>query len=271
MTKNFYYDDVKLIKKPLRKRLKRVLIFFVFFIFCVGIVFASYLLSSALTVGNISNVLVYGGKDIEVKKRDMYAVSMGNYTSRSEAEGVALGLTIQGGGGYIWREDDNYYVLGSVYSDSNSASAVAENLASSKYQVSVLKITMPKVALNFDNKENKSVSVIRDAIDFFEKTYLKIYDYAIMFDKSEINNLAISSYLSEMRGQVKVYISSIQSLISVDDGGLQEIQNGLIKFDELLDQAIIKTIDNSSTSSYLKYTLCSLTQIEYDMRVSLAG
>lgn len=271
MTNFFYYDDVKIIKKPLKKRLKRILIFLIFCVFCVGIVCMSYFLSNALAVGNISNVLVYGGKNIEIKKRDMYAISMGEYSERSKAEGVALGLTIQGGGGYIWEQEGKCYVLGFMYSDSASASTVAENLASSKYQISVLKITMPKVTLNFDDKENKSVNTIRDAIEFFEKTYLKIYDYAIMFDKSEINNLAISSYLSELRGQAKVYISSIQSLISVGDDSLQEIQNGLIKLDELLDQAIIKTIDNSSTSSYLKYTLCSITQIEYNVREKLAS
>ncbi len=271
MTKIFYYDDVKIIKKPLKKRLKQFLIFFIFCVFCVGIVFTSYFLSNALTVGNISNVLVYGGKDIEINKREMFAVSMGEYAGRSEAESVALGLTIQGGGGYIWEKEGKCYVLGSVYSDSTSASTVAENLATSKYQISVLKITMPKVFLSFDDKENKAVSTIRDAIGFFEQSYSRIYEYAIMFDKSEINNLAISSYLSELRGQVKVYISSIQSLIGTKDDDLQEIQNGLIRLDELLDQAIIKTIDNSSTSSYLKYTLCSITQIEYDVREKIAG
>lgn len=269
MTNFFYYDDVKMVKKPFKKRLKGFLKFFIFCVIVVGIVLSSLFLSKSLAVGNISNVLVYGGTDIKIDKRDMFAISMGKYNNRSEAEGVALGLAIQGGGGYIWENDGEYLVLGSVYSSSDLANSVLTNLSSSKYSISIFKITMPKVSLSFENKENKSVGTIKDAIEHFENVYSKIYDYSIMFDKSEINNLAISSYLSQMRGQTKVYISSVQGLISFGDEALQEIQNGLIKLDELLDQAIIKTIDNSSTSSYLKYTLCSIVDIEYKMRANL--
>lgn len=269
MTNFFYYDDVKMIKKPFKKRIKAILKFFIFCGILIVIVFSSLFLSKTLAVGNISNVLVYGGTDIKIDKRDMYAISMGKYLVRSEAEGVALGLTIQGGGGYIWGNGDEYLVLGSVYDSSDSANSVLSNLSSSNYSISVFKITMPKVALSFEEKENKAVSIIKDAIEHFEDVYSNLYDYSIMFDKSEINNLAISSYLSQMRGQTKVYISSVQSLISVGDDSLQEIQNGLIKLDELLDQAIIKTIDNSSTSSYLKYAMCSIVDIEYTMRTNL--
>lgn len=269
MTKNFYYDDVKVIKKPFLKRIKPKIIFFIFLIFCGGIVTLGMFLSKSLAVGNISTIFVYGGTQIKCEEKEMYAISMGKYNKIADAEKVALGATVQGAGGYIWKEDDYYFVLGSVYADSDSADSVAKNLSGTNYDISVLKISMPKVSLNFDDLDNKSVSVLRDAICFFEKCYSKVYDYAIAFDKSEANNLGISSSLSGIRGDVKVYISTIQGL----NGGnskIQEVINGLIRLDELLDQAIIKTIDNSSTSSYLKYTLCGIANIELNMRNALA-
>lgn len=270
MTKIFYYDDVKVIKKPLSKRIKPFLIFFVFVVFCGGICFLGMHLSRSLAVGNISTIFVYGGTNIKCDKKEMYAVAMGKYEKVSDAEKVALGATIQGAGGYLWKDDDYYYVLGSVYADSESADSVAKNLSGTNYDISVLKISMPKVALSFDDLEPKSVSTIRDAIEFFDTCYQKIYDYTISFDKSEANNLGVSSSLSELRGDLKVYISTIQSINSSGNAKIQEVINGLIRLDELLDQAIIKTIDNSSTSSYLKYTLCSIVNIELGMRNALA-
>lgn len=269
MSKNFYYDDVKVIKKPLLKRIKPILIFFIFVVFCGGICFMGMYLSRSLTVGNISTLLVYGGTNIKCDKKEMYAVAMGKYEKLSDAEKVALGATIQGAGGYIWEENGEYYVLGSAYADSESADSVAKNLSGTNYDISVLKVSMPKLTLEFDDFEPKSVKTISDGIDFFCECYQKVYDHAIAFDKSEANNLGVSSSLSELRGDLKVYISSIQGINSKGNTQIQEIINGLIRLDELLDQAIIKTIDNSSTSSYLKYTLCSIVNIELKMRNAL--
>ena len=40
--------------------------------------------------------------------------------------------------------------------------------------------------LNFDEYENKDVSEIKNAIDFFDTVYADIYNYSIKFDKNEI-------------------------------------------------------------------------------------
>lgn len=269
MTKNFYYDDVKVLKKPFSKRIKPIIIFFIFLIFCGGIVFCGMFLSKSLAVGNISTLFVYGGTNIKCDEKNMYALSMGRYDSFEDARRVALGTTIQGAGGYVLEDNGKFYVLGAMYADSDSANSVAKNLSTTNYDISVLKITLPKVNLNFDDLDNKSVNVIRDAIGYFEKCYSQVYSFVISFDKSEANNLGISSSLSEIRGDVKVYISTLQGLNSGGNSKIQEVINGLIRLDELLDQAIIKTIDNSSTSSYLKYTLCDIVNIELEMKKAL--
>lgn len=270
MSENFYYDDVKVIKKPIRKRIKRLLIFFIIFLSLGGIVVSAMYISKSLTVSNITSIFVYGGTDIKLKERQMYAVSVGSYDTREEADKVAIGATIQGAGGLLWEEGNKYYVLGSIYSDLSSAEKVVENLKDTKYSVSILSINLPKVNLSFDEYENKQVAIISDAINYFETVYSSIYGYSISFDRGEMNNLAISTMLSSIRGEVKGYISNLQSILSMPNAKVQEVQKSLIKLDELLDQAIIKTIDNSSTAAYLKYSLCAVIGLEYDMRQNLA-
>lgn len=270
MSRDFYYDDIKIIKKPLKQRVKSSLKIFLIFLFLVGIIVSSLYISKALTDSNLSSVFVYGGRDIKIDSREMYAITLGKYSTREEADRVALGATIQGAGGYVWQNKDDYYVLGNIYNNNDSALLVKGNLKDTNYSVDILKISMPKIKLNFDEMENKSVAGVRDSINYFYECYDKLYNYCILFDKSEMNNLAISSYISQMRGEVKVCISEMQGLINTTDySNLQVVQSGLIKLDELLDQAIIKTIDNSSTSSYLKYAICLCVNIEYSMRQNL--
>ena len=270
MTQNFYYEDVKLIKKPFKKRIKKYLIFLIIFVLMGGIVFSAFWISNTLAVSNISTILVYGGKDIKLNSREVFAVSLGSYDTQEEADKVAIGSTIQGGAGYVWKDNEMYYVLGSIYSTYELAEKVINNLQGTKYNLSILKINLNKVNITFDEYDNKQVDSIATAINGFKGVYDKVYNYSISYDKGEMNNLAISTYLSTIRGEIKGYISTMQSILSMPNAKVQEVQKALIKLDELLDQAIIKTIDNSSTASYLKYSICSVVAIEYDLRQKLS-
>lgn len=263
MPKDYYYDDVKIIKKPFKKRLKNILKIFIIAIFCIGILLSSMYLSKALSVSNISVALVYGDKNIKIKKSSLYAVSLGRYDTYDEAEKVALGSTIQGASGYIW-QDDQYIVIGNIYQTESDASAVLENLKTSNYNTSIFQINFDAVTLSFDNLENKQVDSIRKAIDFMNQVYFNLYNYSISFDKGESNNFAISSYISNLRGEGKVHISSLQNLINLGADKIEYIKEALIQIDILLDTLILKTIDNSATNYSLKYGIASVTRIKYD-------
>ena len=137
-----------------------------------------------------------------------------------------------------------------------------KNLSSSKYDVEILEVTFPKLNMSFD-LENKDVQKLREAVEFIDVTYDTLYNYSIKFDKGEINNFAISSGISSLRGDCKVQISSVQNLISSKPETLQKLINCLTKIDEILNSAILKTIDNSATNYSLKNAIVSVIFEKY--------
>ena len=244
MSKISYYDDVKIIKKSLKKRLKSFLIFFLVIITIVGCFFVSTYFSDALTVGNIASFIIYGGSDVKIDKKTYYAVTLGAFDYKDEAEAVALGSAIQGASGYVW-ENDKYYVIGNIYFTIEEAQKVVENLKDTNYSISVLNIDFSNINLSFDNYENSDVKKIRDAIVIFDTIYTSFYNDSIKFDKGEINNVVVSSNSSNLRSEVRVLISAMQSLLKTPNDDIQTIQNGLIKLDELLNQTTLATIENN--------------------------
>lgn len=265
MPKLEYYSDVKVIKKPVKKRIKSIFKIFIFFLI-LGVSFlgAKYL-SKAITVGNLGALIVYGDTKIKTSETNMYAVTMGEYLEKNEAEKVALGVSVQGAGGFVWEKDNKYYVVGNVYSNKEDAQKVSENLVETKYNINILEINFPKLNLDFSMYENEDMSVINDAVNIFDDVYELIYDYSIKFDKKEISHLAVSSGISNIRGEVKGIIVNVQNLINKSSSKLKHIQNSLVKIDEVLDQAIIKTIDNTSTSYSLKYSITNVVKIKHDL------
>ena len=264
MPKISYYDDVKVVKKPLRKGVFSKLKIFLFFVLVIGCFWGAKHFSRALTVGNISNLIVFGDTKVKIKKSSLYAVTLGYYESQSEAEGVALGANIQGAGGYVW-EDNGYYVIGNIYSSESDAQRVVDNLKDTKYNVGIKEIIMPELKLNFDMYDNSDMDVINKSLNIFDDVYRNLYDYSIKFDKGEISHLAVSSHVSEVRGNVKALIIEVQNLINKNSSSLNKVQTALVKLDEILDQTIIKTIDNSSTNYSLKYAISVVARIKYDL------
>ena len=114
MSKNVFYDDVKIIKRPAKKRLKSFLIFFTIIIVFAVTILASIGLSNAITVGNISSYLIFGDSKFTISASEMYAITLGSYDNLGDAEKVAYGSMVQGASGYIW-ESDKFYVIGNIY------------------------------------------------------------------------------------------------------------------------------------------------------------
>lgn len=269
MPKINYYEDVKVLKKPLKQRLKSILIFCLILITIMGCFGIAFFLSEALTVGNLGAFVVYGDTKLKVDKSIMYAVTLGEYANKEEAEKVALGATIQGASGYVW-EDNKYYVIGNIYSSYDDAMKVMENLKESKYNTAIKEIVFPKLAIDFEMYENSDMEVVKNSLKIIDDIYKLLYDYSIKYDKGDVSHLAVSSGLSSCRGEVKSMIVKVQNLLNKEMSSLSKIQLALIKCDEILDQTILKAIDNSSTNYSIKYAIACVVRIKYELYLELA-
>jgi hypothetical protein len=197
----------------------------------------------------------------------MYAVTMGSYDTFEESEKVVLALMVQCGSGFVWK-DVKYYVIGSIYNDKSSAESVMSNLNESNYALQIFEIKFPAINIQFDNYENKDVKEIEKAFELMDIIIEEFYNYSIKFDKSEMNTFAVSSAISELRGEVKSTISSLQNILSKDNGKLQIIQSYFIKLDGMLDSAILQTIE-CSNNYLLKNINSQIIRLKYDLYNSL--
>ena len=267
MPKNIYYDDIKIIKKPFKSRIKLIFKIFMFCLTIIGCFFSAKYFSKALTIGNVTSFILYGDTILKIPKKSMYAVTMGSYDTFDGGESVGLGLMTQGGSGFVW-EDNKYYVIGSIYNDKQSAESVMNNLNESNYTLQMLEIKFPAINIRFEDYENKDVKEIENAFKLIDMIINEIYTYSIKFDKSEMNNFAVSSAISGLRGEVKSTISTLQNILSKDNEKLRIIQSYYIKLDGLLDSAILQTIE-CSNNYLLKNINSQIIRLKFDLYNSL--
>lgn len=266
MPKNLFYEDVKVLKKPFKRRLKTIFAFFLFALMFGGVLFCSVYLSKALSVGNISQAIVFGGSDISIKDHSYYMVALGRYDDLNEAQEVALGSTLRGASGFVWKDNNSYLVVGNIYSSLQDAENVKKNIGNELYKTEIFEIKFPKIKFNFEDLENSDVKKIRIGLENIDKIYQTLYDYSIKFDSKDMNNFAVCNGISMLRGELKSNIINIQSIQKNSfSSQLQEIINSLTKIDELLDSALLIIIDNSATNYTLKNSIACVVENKYNL------
>ena len=127
----------------IKKRKGGRFFFFLLTILCVGLsVVVSHFFASIITTST-GGTPVAGGNS---SNYTLYAISLGGYSSKSQAEDNAITARKQNAGGYIFKQDITYHVLASIYEKKNDAESVLKNLTTS-FEPQIVEIKIDKVDL----------------------------------------------------------------------------------------------------------------------------
>ena len=264
-----YLPDIKVIKKPLTTLKKWCVILLVIVVVCGVYILADYC-SGALTMSNIV-VSLSGGDKVSRDKHSLYAVVMGTYDTYSEAERVGLGLQVQGAGGFVWQVSNKYLVVGSIYKDKDAADKVIENLKDSKYTTSVYEIKYPKISMHIKGMGGEDRDMIVSILDYIDRVYSEVYTYSLEYDSANITNLQISSYINTMLSESKVYVSALQEMSTrVGDKYIGILRDTMIAIETGLDAGMYRTLTDSGVNYYLKYLLCDIVHMSYEMYMDIS-
>ena len=155
--------------------------FFVLTIACVGLcVLVSHFFASVITTGsvNFSNF-----SPIAKSSYNFYAVSLGAYATKTQAEEYATTCRAKNAAGFVWKKNGKYYVLASVYAKKNDADSVVSNLTTASFTPEIVEISIEKS--NFSKASNNNLK--KEYANFIENyidIYTKLYDISVSLDTS---------------------------------------------------------------------------------------
>ena len=262
------YSDTRLIKRKNKGRFKGFLIFVFCVICCVFVFVLAGGLGNVLKVGSFS-FLFKNNNDV-VAEHSYYAVVMGEYETHSEAQAVASGVAVMGAGAYVWQTENKFLVVGNVYENKSDAEQVLKNIGGSGYNAFVKEIKFNKISLETSVLNQEQTQVVFSAVKFVDDVFLKCYDYAVKFDKSEIVSTVVSSELNTLKGSVRVWEGKLDVINSyaVTNLGLL-IKNALVAIELELDAAVLKVINGTSVNKDLKYLTTSVAIAKFNMYNSI--
>ncbi len=251
---NKYASGVKLIK---RKRKIKYL--------AIGLV----VVALVLTLGEVlASLIRYGSISIfasgKVKAFSVYALSMGEYSTKDDADKASASVTLRGAGGYVWTKGDKYYVLASIYPTQADANSVAQGIT--EYNCQVIEIKFNSVHLNLDKLDNSGQKKVKESLTYLRALYGSLYDNVLKLDTKEITNIACSNNINYYKSQCKSTVVELMQLNANNEYSvIAKIINTYIAIIDSLDSCMNKLLQTGSVSYVAKYMLCEVTLLSHSL------
>ena len=258
-----YYLETNNFKRKNSTNFKRFLsVFFVMILF-LGLVLSASLVTNVLKVNGLNLGLNLSKSNKNTLK--YYLLSLGSYDTFGEAESVSITATLLGASGYIWEQDNKYFVLGSVYATNENAKSVQNNFDNTEYKTEVLpvKISFTKVLNEKFSKEQKEK--ITDTIAFLKRVCDSLIENSIKLDKKEISYIIASNNLNNLKSDLVEYKNNFEYFFDDKIESIINFKTAILKIESLLDKTVNSLIQNDSVNYNIKNCLCGVVRYCYEI------
>lgn len=209
--------------------------------------------SSLITVGGFS----FAGENLSFQKMITYAVCTSNHPTKLAASELSETTKIQGGAGYIYMNENSYYIIASIYDNSADAEKVLKNILSDKPNASIQQINIPaiNIASNLSSQEKNTIS---DSIVVFKNSYKKLYDISVSLDTGLITEVNARLSINELASQITTIYGNFNTIFN--NSLNTELMLIKLKLEDLIN-ILQKLIDNTERfpfTSQIKETYCKI-------------
>lgn len=214
-----------------------------------------YLISTAVVSSNLFQYAL----SVEVEEQTLYAISMAKSETKSDITQNCESLQMQNGAGFVYEEDKQFYLLASVYENSNDAEKVKNNLKANNESVEVVKLKMTKTKIegNFSTEEK---NILTNAIKSDVEIFKQLYDVAISLDtdvfditkaKLECNNI-FSNHVATK--------TNLETFFKNKSKDIEKLQKNMENDNKILSDLINEKYEseNQTFSSLIKLSYCKI-------------
>lgn len=175
------------------KKTKFFSIFFMIISFALCISLAG-VFSSLITVGGFSNIT---SGDAKSSGFVVYAVSLYKTQTKAQAREMSEISMHKNGAGYIYQDDEAFYVFASCYENKADAEKVVSNLKENEVSSSIKDLQFNEILLKSKMTEQEKTVLIK-ALSSFKNLYKKLYDLSVSIDTKLLTEIQAKVLLNDI-------------------------------------------------------------------------
>lgn len=238
-------------KSNSKKRIKKKSVLTVLFvIFSISVVvFFSLAFSNFLVVNKIVNV----NSSFITNAKVLYALSLDSANTLVSAKEISEKQQSQGGAGYVYFKNDKYFVISSIYQNSQDCKKVQQNLKKSGLEPEIVEILLPPINLKL-NLSSNLLNLFTKAVNLFYENYTNLYSISTEFDKQTLDNTGAKMQIKQILDNNKtIYNDFSKQFSKSSNSSIIYTKIYLAKSNALLEDLLSLT-DEKNMSSEIKQT-----------------
>jgi len=191
-------------------------------------------------------------KEIEITGSTIYALQVGAYSQKENAEAAALSLQQKGGAGFLYEDSDVARVFIAAYMTKNEAENVQARLLSEQTmetKIYNIETNTTKFSITANTAILNKVQTAAEHINTYQETLISL---ALDFDKGNVNIATAAADASELRAEVEEIRGNVDALLVVSSN---DTIKAISTYYEAVDQALSKLTEDLNTiemSAYIK-------------------
>lgn len=245
-----------------KKRKGGRVFFFLLTILCVGLcTLISHFFASVIATGGADS----SGTTTSSAEYTLYAIALGQYSSKAQAEDDAITARKQNAGGYVLKKDSSYHVLASIYEKKNDAESVLKNLSTS-FEPEILEIKIEKAKLSKISSSNLSKSYLSMLADL-KDVYLNLYDISVSLDTAVYSETKARIEADKIKSDLISKLDKLSNGTAAADGVYYVIIKNKVQdiADEITSAVEFDATDNYPLGAKLKNTYISVVDDIVDL------
>lgn len=192
----------------------------------------SLLLLVCLIVANYLSLMLVrtetGGESVTAGDFKVYMLTLSKSQVEKESISRAVDFRKIGAGGYVWQQNEYYFVVSSVYANRNDAVLVQNSVKSNQgLESEIVEVAFPSFTINgnFSGEEKK---VLSKALNAFYELYYNIYDIAISLDTAVYNEISARLAVNNAHSGLSNTIDNFNTMFGeYDQPEIQELSDAL--------------------------------------------
>lgn len=222
---------------------------FLLFILIVIIVVGCF---SVFSVVNFTNL--FGLNKYQIfEQKQYYAVVVAEGQDYFAVSGIDKQIKEQGGAGYVLNLNNTCYVIANIYSTSNDAQKVCDNLVNT-FNATILTVNLSNLVLSAEYT-TEQITTLKNTLNMVNLSHKTLYDICLKIDKGEILDAEAKQKLQVFNETCQYQKQNLSKVFADNCDNI--VTNVKIFASELISSINVLMLSNS-LSVDIKYTIASI-------------
>ena len=161
-------------------------------------------------------------KVITVEETPFFILQMGAFVNADDASHHADEIMRMGAGGAVYRDGSVYRVFAAAYADESSLMTVQSQVRSDGFEATPYITESKSLRITLDG-DQQAIKYISDAAQLLKDIPIDMCGLCLSFDKSEIDDKALCSKLTEKRSEILASADSLEQIKTTDVSSIRTL------------------------------------------------